>query len=442
MTRSIIVMLTGLFLQFGSVAAEDTLSLSIERAIDLGLAHSKVLSSSRLKARAAAADKKEALTHILPSLSMTAGYTRLSDVPPFEVSLPAIPGIPESFTISPTIQNNYSVAFQLNQPIFTGFALSSTYKMTSEYANAAGIDARRDRTDVEYGIRVAYWNLYLARETERIVTESVSTVAMHLQDAENMFEQGLITRNDVLKVQTELSRVELREIEARNAAQIAAVNLAILIDFDRDARIEVASNPDLAEYQDIQLDSLISRGLAKRPETAATMSRLHAAEHGIRAAKSGWYPRLMFSGNYYFMRPNPRILQTRDDWEDTWDVGIYLSFDLWNWGATRYAQQKALAAENMARNAMSQIEDAIELEISRAYLDTRRAYQSVDVARTGITQAEENFDLSRDMFQTGLATSSNLLDAEIALEQAELDLSRSLVDCILARARLIKSIGE
>jgi outer membrane protein TolC len=340
------------------------------------------------------------------------------------------------------ILDNYRVALRLDQPVFTGFALTNAYHAASEIARAQREQINSDSLDAAYQIRVAYWSLYLARATVKVFDESIKAVSSHLKDVQNLFEQGLATQNDVLKVQTELDRIQLNQIDAVNSARIAEISLAKLLHTDPGVAIATTSRPDSAPNHSPGMDSILAVGMSQRAELASMRHRVKAARHGVAIANSGWYPKLAIAGNYYYMRPNSRILPARDEWNDTWDVGVYMSFDLWNWGQTARKAQKAKADVGIAEDALSRLEDAIEIEITRAYLDVRSSAQSVTVARAGVAHAEENSRVTSEMFKNGLATSSDLLDAEIALEKANIDLNKALVDNTLAWARLEKSIGE
>ena len=170
--------------------------------------------------------------------------------------------------------------------------------------------------------------------------------------------------------------------------------------------------------------------------------RLKAGEAGVTAARSGWFPQIYLSGNYYYSRPNQRIFPTQDIFKDTWDVSVGVSVDIWNWGATIHQTDQAQAQLAEAKDALGQIQDAITLDLTQAYLNLQQAKERISVADQGVKQAEENNRVTSKRFNVGLASTSDMIDAEVAQLQAKTNYTNALVDYELAQARIAKSIGE
>src|SRR5579863_6954065 len=130
-SKKIVTLALLLFIS-GAAFAQQKMSLSIEKAVEIGLVNSKSLHASEMKVQSSQAQISEVNAARLPSLSFLASYTRLSNVPPFDVTIPFSPTVTETFQISPVIVNNYNLQLSLKQPIFTGFQLESS-KDIAEY---------------------------------------------------------------------------------------------------------------------------------------------------------------------------------------------------------------------------------------------------------------------------------------------------------------------
>jgi outer membrane protein TolC len=135
-------------------------------------------------------------------------------------------------------------------------------------------------------------------------------------------------------------------------------------------------------------------------------------------------------------------LPTRDEFKDTWDVGLSLSFDIWTWGTTKHQSDQAEAALVQAQDAHDQLRDAITLEVNQCYLTLIQSKEKVGVAEKGVEQADENYRITKNKFASGTATNTDLLDAEIALLQAGLNRTVALVDYEIAEAKLIRAVGR
>ena len=131
-----------------------------------------------------------------------------------------------------------------------------------------------------------------------------------------------------------------------------------------------------------------------------------------------------------------------DEFKSTWDVSVSLSFDIWNWWQTGYQTTQAQAQLAQAQEGLSMTKDGVTLEVTQSYLAIEEAKQRKIVSEQGVAQAEENYRIMDGKYKQGFAANSELLDAEVALLQARLNLTQSLVDYELAIAQLTKAIGE
>jgi outer membrane protein TolC len=430
-------------------AAQETRRLGLDEAVRLALETSHALHASEMGREAAAAKSRETDAARLPSLRFGGGYTRLSEVPPFEVSLPFPPllGLPSAFVVSPNYYNAFTLRLSVQQPLFTGFRLQSAAAMSRELERAAADSTAGDRAELVYGVTAAYWNLVKALELRTVAAENLANLRAHLRDVENFREQGLLTMNDVLRVRTQLAGAELMDLEARNAVQVATVGLNSLAGLPLEAALEPttpveAAALEAAALESADLPSLIERAKEKRPELRAQGARVRASEAGVTAARSGWLPQAFITGNYYHLRPNPRVMPARDEFYGTWDLGVTVSFDVWNWGQTREQVSQAEAQRDQARDGLSLLADQVVLDITQAFLGLRQARRRIAAAESAVSQAEENLRVSTDRFQEGVALSRDVLDAEVLLVQARMSRANALADQALAAARLRKAAGE
>ena len=418
--------------------------LSLEEALAAGIEKSPGLHASRLELEAASARSREIAAGRLPSLKLGGGYTRLSEVPDFQVSLPISP---DPIVVSQSYFDNFNLRLGIQQPLFTGFRLQAGEGSARLLEAAAGQDLEKSRAELAFAVQIAYWGLFRAREIETVVDENVRQVGEHLKDVRAFFDQGLATRNDVLRTELEMSNAEILSIDARNAAEIALTALASLIglppgsDVDLTTTVESRASRLPAEAGEGGADP-IERALANRPEIKSAEFRIKASQMGVKAARAGFFPQVYLSGNYYYLRPNPRILPSLDRFKGTWDLGVSVSFDIWNWGQTRLQAEQAEARLGQAREARKALEDQAVLEVTQCRLSLARAGEKVRVAGQAVGQAEENLRVVRERFRQGIALSVDVLDAEMALLQAKLGRTQASIDRVLAQARLEKALGD
>lgn len=412
--------------------------LTVEDAIRIALDHSSSLHASSMGVEYADARQREMETARLPKLKLNAAYQRVSEIDAASFS---IPGVPNPITIAPSIVNYYNSSVSLQQPLFTGFRIENGIKAADYAAKASQMEFDRDKRALTYHVKAAYWNLYKARQVSAMVAENVEQVKAHLKDARNLLAQGLATQSDVLKVEVQLAGVELQDIDSRNAVRMAMIGFNNVIGLPLDTAVEPASEIRFEDETMPSLDHMVGLSANDHSEIRAMEYRVKAGEANVKAAKGGWYPQVALGANYYYSNPNQRIFPTRDQFRDTWDVALSVSFDIWNWGATGYQTHQARAQLEQMRDGLQMTKDRLSLEITQSYLNVQQAKERISVADKGVRLAQENYRITSEKFKNGFALSSDLLDAEVALLQARTNYTHTLVDFEIAKARLEQALG-
>ena len=436
--RIIAFVVFSFLLLMSDLFGQETITLTIEQAIRLGLETSKALHLSSLKVAYADAKRNEANASRLPSLKASGAYTRLSSVPPFEFTGSQL----GTFVLDRPALDNYNFKLSLEQPLFTGFGLESRSDIASYSAQAAEEDNRKDKNDLVYNVQSAYWNLYKAREFEKVIDENVEQVKAHLNDVQNSYDHGIVTKNELLKVEVQLSNTQILQIDARNNARLAklALNNVLGIPLETETILSSEIRQNEKEYDEV--NSLVRQAIEQRPDIQAMNYRVKASKSGVTLARSGWFPQIYASGNYYYSRPNHRYVPTIDQFNNSWDVNLSASFDLWNWGMTANQTDQADALLAQTQDALGQLRNNVTLEVTQFYLNLHQSRERVGLAQKAVTFAEENYHITNEKFKSGLALNSDMLDAEAALLQAKWNYIQSLVDHELSDVKLQQAIGN
>jgi outer membrane protein len=417
--------------------------LTLEQAIQIGVENSKTLRSSELNVTAAEEKYHEVNSNRFPSLNFSGRYTRLSTVPPFAVSLPiSIPGIPNSFVISPNIYNNYNFQLTVQQPIFTGFQLSNAVEAAQKNADAVAFDVRSSRSSLKLQIATSYWNLYRAIQARNFMKENLDRVKLHFKQAQDLYDQGMLTQSDLLSAKVQVSNSELMLMDAENNVRLAAVALNNVIGVPLDREYQITSVPQVSDTSLPDLNKLIETALSNRPDMESMKLRVEAAGAAVKSAWGAFLPQLALVGNYYYSRPNNRILPAVDEFKNTWDVSLALSFNIWNWGKTAASVEQARVQMEQARLGEKQLADGIYVDVTQSFLNFKQAKDKIAVVKMAMKDAEESYRVTDQKFKVGLATNTDLKDAELTLLQAKLNYAQALTDLEIARVNMQRAVGS
>jgi outer membrane protein len=441
-----ILFLIPFFLGSALFAQQTTQPLRLTDCIEQALGQNPSIQMSQAKVQAAEARSSEATTVLLPQLKLTGRAEKLSPVDPFGIDIQT-PLFSFSKEIFPSINENYALRLSLQQPLFTGFKLLKNREMAELNAGAIREDLTKDQSDLILNVIIAYWNLFRAHKVEEVIRQSIEQMSEHLKDVTNLTKQGMATDADVMKVQVQCSDVKVKHIEARNAIRLASMALNSILGNSLDLQVMPSDTPTVFQGTDVpvlheDLQILQRHARDHRPELKSMQLRHDMNSAGVTAAKGGWYPQIFLVADYDYAKPNQRIIPPRDQWDGTWDVGVTLQWNIWDWLATHYQTVQAQAALRQTEAGMTQLNDAVTLDVAQQYFNAQTAKEKVDVAYDGMQQAQESCRMTSEKFKNGITSNTDMLDAEIALLQAKLTHTQSVVDCTLALARLKRAIGD
>ena len=449
---SVILVIFFITMNISLLESQNSKQLTLDDCIKIGLTNSKGLKVSKSKIDFANSKSKEVDAGMLPALRVNAGYTRLSSVNPTVISAGHPTGNPMIDTIMgqigqafsglfPIILNNYTFKATVTQPIFTGFRLENNSKLMEYNAGASIEDMKKDAQQLIVDIESAYWAYYGALEFKKSVDENIKQVKSHLTDIQNFFDNGLATNNEVMKVKLQLSNLELTKLDAENAVELGLINLNNTLNIPVSTNIGLLSKPEIMNDDVVDLNSAIEKANSLRPEIKAMGLRIKSGEAGVKIAESSWWPQINIFGDYYYNRPNQRIMPSQDVFSATWDLGVTIGWDLWNWNITKHQVNEAEATLEQSILGLGQMKDGITMEVSSAYLTFKKTKQKVMVTEETILQAEENFRVTKDKFDGGVAINSELLDAETSLLVSKISQISAIVDYQIAKSKFEKAIG-
>lgn len=414
-------------------------TFTLDESMATGLSNSKEIQIAESKLRAAEAQITEVGSQMLPQISFGANYTRLSDVPPFEVNVPISPN---PIKIQDVILNNYGLQVGVQQPLFTGFRLSSL-KSAAEYnRDAIEVELNKAKNEKALEIQKSFWNYYKTQIAVKLIKESLSALQNHLKDTEAFLKNGLVTTNDLLKLKVQVSNIQLKLIDTQNMMKVAqsVFNKSIGLELNADTEITVSDlNKTEATFN---YDELLGEALNNREEIKSMMLKTLAGEESVDAANAGWYPQLYAFGNFYYTRPNQRLLPLEDKFYDTWDAGVMLKWNLWDWGKTSSQAEQAEEQVTQAKKGLALLKEGVELEVYSNYLKMKSSVEKVDVAELASESAKENYRITEKKYEQQLATSTDLIDAQLELLNAKTNYENALIDQKIIKTELLKSIGR
>lgn len=428
------------FLISDFVQAEEPLTL--EASVGIALKNSFIIHSAREGVDVATAQRREAVTGFLPVFNTSYSYQRFNQAPftTFQ-GLPAGFLIPNGTEITVGTQNNYNWTIEARQPLFTGGALIANYQASRIGEEAARTEETAKKQDVVQDVKVSYYDILRTQRISEAARQSVEMLTAHRDDAQNFFEVGMIPKNDLLHAEVELANGKQAHVRAQNTVESAKVRFNTILKRRIFAPVEVV---DILGYKhfEMSMEECFAVALKNRPELKIAELKAQQAGKLVSVAKSEYMPTISLVGNYTRFGDNPSVSGSDFKNAENWYVMGTASWNFWEWGKTKFRVDASRARENQALDAVKELNDQVALEIKNAYLVLRTAEKQIAVSEKVIEQAEENFRIVQERFKEGIATSTDVLDAQSLLTKSKSDYANALGEFNISLARLYRVMGQ
>jgi OMF family outer membrane factor len=403
--------------------------LTLDAAVQLALAHNGTLTQETGRVQESVAHTQEVGAPRNFQLKLHSEYSVLNKVPTIAVA----PGTPPiSLGNRETLVN----VLTAQQVIFSGGRLSALVQQATDLAHAEEATAQRTRQQVIFQAERAYWQLLAAQRERLVAQQALATAQAQWHDAQVRFTAGTAAQFDVLRAQVDIDTAQQQLISADNAMTVAqaallqALGLADGEYYAADGLATVASGtlPDLP--------TLLEQAYTRRPELRAVDWQLHAASDALRAARAERMPTISLLATYQQVSPESLELFNLLTLTAQADLNIL------DGGLVRAHTREAQAQRTQAQGARELLRTEVAGDVRQAYAQVTAASAQLAVAGAQVDYARELLRVARVRYQAGVATATEVSDAQSTLTQALQSQLQAQTNAAIDAAQLSFATGE
>lgn len=418
----------------GVVNGQEKRSLSLTDAIELSLKNSHQLKNSQAKIEEATAALKEAVQKKLPDASVSASYLRLTTA---NIDLKSGNNNNGGSTNAPpkVSQAMYGI-LNASLPVFAGGRIRYGIESSEYLEKAAKLDAEDDKDEVIQTAIEAFANLFKAKSAVRLVKENLAQSQQRAKDLSNLEKNGLLARNDLLKAELQSSNIELNLLDAENNLQLANINMDLMLGLPTSTEL-VLDTAGIAKKDDPRvLDDYLQLALNNRKDVTALDYRKKAAETGVKAIQAEKYPSIALTGGYVAANI-PKVLSV----SNAINIGVGVSYNIGSLWKNKARVQQAEARVNQIIATQAMADDNVKLQVNKNYFSLLSSRKKIEVYVKAVEQARENYRIVKNKFDNSLATTTELLEADVAQLQATLSYTLARADAFVAYNKLLQTAG-
>jgi len=421
--------------------------LSLEESIAIALRENPIIHRSDKAIEGARAKKREAITDFLPTLGTASTYTKYDEeyktTTEATTMTGAMAGVPLAFNIpgSTSISREnelYDINLNVKQSLFTGGKLSSLYRQAKENLKLQVNNFKMTEQELVYQVKEAYFNVLGTEKFKKVASETVERMEVHLSQVKDLYEVGMVPKINILQTKVKLAQARQNLIQAENSLALSQASFNNLLNRNLEEEVHLV---DISGYQsqEKELAQCIKTALRFRPELDILKAQVNIAKESVDVAQSDYFPQVSLRGNWDQTKGSRAPL---DAWEEEWNVVLSFDLDIWNWTATGAGVKQAQAELEQLKDDFKLLGNKIKLEVQSAYLSRKAWEKQIQTAEEGFEEARENLQNTQLRFKEGLSTSTDVLDAQVLLSEAEYNYYYALYNHYIAEAKLEKATGK
>jgi outer membrane protein len=436
--RKILLIMLSICLSWSNILkAQEKRVLTLDDAVSLGLAHSKQLQLDSIGLQLADSKIIQNKNSQLPQVSLNFSYIRISDnITPFRVSFPT-----GDVVLNPQILNQSYNSLQVKQLLWAGGKIKYANQILVFDKKALSFDLQKSKSDVAYSITTLWYNLFIVKQSKKIVQVNVELLNNQRKDLENFVNQGIILANDLLKLELAITNLESSLSDLDNTQLLLEQNLCILTGLDTKTVLDIPDELPTISYQNDNFDQYLEKAFKNRPELKGLSIRKEQVYLGSKISRSNYMPTLSAGGSVNYNQPEQRLFPNQATLTGTWNVGVFLNWNLTDLYTTKEKLKESKLATSRINSVIDQAKEGIQIEVNTDYNNFLQAKQKIIIANKAVEQAKENFRVEQEKFRTQTTTSTEFLNANTLLIQAKINLTTAIANTELAYKKLLKSIN-
>lgn len=412
------------FIGFSSIDAQEKTSLTLDEAVNMAWSKSNDVILGNTKVNTKKYELQAAKNSQYPDLKIAGQYQRLTKA---TINLKINQG--NSSQAPPIVDRLMIGQINASLPVFEGFKIQNSIQVSENLYQAEAATASQTKEEIAMKVIEYYASLYKSQKTLEILKENQKSAEQRVYDFSEMEKNGIIPRNDLLKSQLQVSRIQLSIDETNNNLNIVNYYLVTLLKLPAETKLEVRES-DFFNFKMDNIPTDEKPALENRKDLEAMRFEEKASKASIKMARSAYYPKITLVGGYTSLD-----LKNLVTVQNAMNYGVGVSYDLSdilkNGALVKLAESKSLEVQN----SQEILTDNIKIQVEQAIENYDLSLKQSQVYLQAFEQASENYRIVKDKYDNGLSDTNDLLEADV-------DQLSSKINTTLAKANIIQKYYE
>ena len=400
----------------------DTLIISLADVWSKADIHSREIEIAKKEVDIRKEEIIDTKLEVLPELAINGSAERATNIPIYNNGLFHTP------TQHEIIHNIYRVSGDFFLNIYNGNRLNLKIKETKILYELSAI--KRDQTvaNVRYESAKLYLELQKSYVFLHLVEKDIIDQEKQVEEIRAFNKNGISLKNDVFRIELDLSRRKLLLLQIQNDILIANQKLNIIIGEPDELILEPTElfNPDINHLP--TYEECIEIALHHSFQYHISEQQTELSMINLKQVKANYRPQIALTGEFYYSNPQIFLFPYNPYWYSLGLVGVKVSYPLSSVYHNIHKKKAAIIEVEKEEEAHHQTADNVRQQVNEAYLRYKESLIKISVAEVNVKQAVENARIIKHSYFNQTVLVTDLLDADIQVLQTEFELESAKIE--------------
>ena len=340
----------------------------------------------------------------------------------------------KSYVIGPT--DDWSSGLRASYLLFDSGKRAAQLRAALSRQGLAEEEEASIRQDIAMAVHQAFYSLISTLEAQVVAEQNRTRAEDHLRLTKDRWEAGAVPKADVIRAQVEVADAKLQLVRTDSAISLArgSLNTAMGLPVEIKVALDV-ENRNMDSPDTIDAAGALNQAVERRPELKAALHRIEASRNSIDVAKSAFGPTITANAGYGY-RDSEFLPEDTD-----WSVGIGVALPLFEGFKRSHdvsrAKHELAKEEAEIRHLVLKVREDVWV----AQTKLKESHEATQASEAVVSDAKESMRMTRERYEAGAATATDLLDAQTTLARAEYVLVEARWSYFSARAALDRAMG-
>ena len=415
-----IYLIVGAMLWGGIVDAQ---TLSVEQYRQKVLEYNQDIQKSQQAVNGALYSLKGIRTGFFPKLDITGNYSYQLEKVEF------LPG-------TDLKHDNYGVEAGLVQNVYSGSAVRKQYDVAKLQHAIAQLSVEHTVDNMIYAADVSYWSVAANRNLYELSEQFVQIVRELYEIVNKRFEEGAISKTDVLMVQNRLKEAELQLNTNSTNYKTALQSLNIMMGVEPDAAVVLTDSIQKVLW--VPKQEGLDKALERRADYQSAIMGIEMAKLQTDMARSKYLPQLAVG-----IKEKYGTTLLNVDGKAQWATTAYaqINIPVFHWGEMRQNVRLSRTQEWTKELERSQLKDQVSKELNNAWVNVIEISKKLEIVYSSLDIAKDNLTLNTFSYNEGKLPIIDVLSAQVSWLQAYTNVVSVNYQYKVALAEYAKALG-